>query len=135
MSVLVPNGEFVDYYSLLGVDVTASKEAIRAGFLQKAKASHPDAGGSTQQMQLLNQAYETLSGHLSRSAYDKLHGLHNSAPSDLDLREDGYDRPETRQSTDYDDTFVDQVYSEYYNSETKPKKKNWVKKFFWSTDE
>ncbi|MCA9327838.1 J domain-containing protein, partial [Candidatus Saccharibacteria bacterium] len=54
------NPSFVDYYELLGVQTTVSDQTLRKAFLLKAKAAHPDAGGSTEAMQQLNKAYKTL---------------------------------------------------------------------------
>lgn len=120
--------EFVDYYALLEVPADADGTAIKRAYLLAAKKAHPDAGGSTEQMQLLNTAYRTLSDHLKRTAYDKLYTLHtNVATSNLDLKEDGYNHPVSSDEDIIDeDYFVDQLYSEYYE---KPKKPVWKPSF------
>jgi len=33
----------IDYYNLLGIEVNASREAVRAAFRGQAKRHHPDA--------------------------------------------------------------------------------------------
>ena len=38
----------------------ASPAAVRAAYLRKAKASHPDAGGTKQEFQTIQAAYERL---------------------------------------------------------------------------
>jgi curved DNA-binding protein CbpA len=61
----------VSYYDILGVRTNASQESIQAAFHQLAKKLHPDAGGSADEMTLLNQAYEVLSNPDERIRYDK----------------------------------------------------------------
>lgn len=133
MSVRVPNGAFVDYYELLAVDRFADTKQIRASFLKMAKDHHPDAGGSTETMQLLNQAYETLSGHLSRSAYDKLHALHTTPHEELDLHDDFANAPvKPRGNDDFVDDFVDDAYSAYYGEPASKKQQSKFKKAVFS---
>lgn len=125
----MPAGEFVDYYELLEVDKLASTKQIRVAYLTHAKDHHPDAGGSTEHMQLLNSAYETLSHSISRAAYDKLHALHTTPFEDLQLQDDPADSPTKNSvSNDFVDDFVDHVYNEYYGSNVKPKKQSRLKK-------
>jgi curved DNA-binding protein CbpA len=45
---------------ILGVSEGASREQIRAAYVAKAKAHHPDAGGSADKMNEINAAYEYL---------------------------------------------------------------------------
>lgn len=47
-------------YDVLGVKPTASQEEIEAAYRQKARFAHPDAGGSTEAMQRLNDARQRL---------------------------------------------------------------------------
>lgn len=115
--------EFTDYYQLLGVELDADNATLKKAYFMQAKTAHPDAGGSTEAMQQLAKAYKILSDPIKRGAYNKLYTLHtNVATSDLDLKEDDYDVPETQETVDsgYEDFFVDQLYSEYYT----PKKKS-----------
>lgn len=129
----MPNGEFVDYYELLAVDRFAETKQIRTSFLKLAKDHHPDAGGSTEMMQLLNQAYETLSGHLSRSAYDKLHALHTTPHEELDLHDDFADSPVRPRGNDaFVDDFVDDAYSAYYGDPVVKKPSGKFKKAVFS---
>lgn len=125
----MPAGGFVDYYELLGIDKLADAKQVRVAYLKHAKDHHPDAGGSTERMQLLNLAYETLAHQTSRAAYDKLHALHTTPHEDLDLREDfvvasGQDPTNDR----FVDDFVDDIYNEYYGEASKPKKQSRFKK-------
>lgn len=44
------------WWEVLGVVQTAGKDAVERAFREKAKAAHPDAGGSTEAMAELNRA-------------------------------------------------------------------------------
>jgi hypothetical protein len=59
------------WYDVLGVAPTATADEIRAAHRARSKASHPDAGGSTAQFQLVQRAYEVLSAPERRSVYDR----------------------------------------------------------------
>lgn len=121
MSATVPNGEFVDYYKLLGLDTDAGLQQLRSAYLRMAKICHPDAGGSTEQMQLLNTAYKTLARSTSRAAYDMLHNFHTGSKPVSHYKEDGTPQYGNSQkmSDEYIDYFLDAVYSEFHK-ETKP---------------
>jgi len=47
-------------FAILGLKAGASAQEIKAAFYQAAKQAHPDVGGTTKQMQELNQAYDLL---------------------------------------------------------------------------
>jgi DnaJ-domain-containing protein 1 len=49
-------------YDILGVKADATPEEIDAAYKQKARFAHPDAGGSTDAMQRLNDARNRLKG-------------------------------------------------------------------------
>src|ERR1700736_2399113 len=64
---------FNDYYVVLGVDVDASADKIKAAFKKLALQYHPDVykGADAQErMRLLLIAYQTLSDPQERKAYD-----------------------------------------------------------------
>lgn len=61
----------MDYYKVLGVDKTASKEEIKRAFHKLAHKYHPDKkGGDEKKFKEINEAYQTLSDDEKRSQYD-----------------------------------------------------------------
>ena len=72
-------GEFINYYEMLGVSRTASKEEIKQAFRKLAKENHPDLYNNeseeviaekTRKFQEINNAYEILSNTEKRKEFD-----------------------------------------------------------------
>jgi hypothetical protein len=64
----------MDYYEILGVSRNASQTEIRNAYRKLAKLYHPDRNSSEHAktyIQLINEAYETLSDPQKRSQYDQ----------------------------------------------------------------
>lgn len=68
--------EYKDYYKILGVERTASKEEIKRAYRKLALRTHPDRnpGNSKaeEQFKEINEAYQVLSDAEKRSRYDQL---------------------------------------------------------------
>ncbi len=70
-----------DYYAVLGLQPTASPDQIKAAYRAVAKQAHPDAGGSPEAMQAVNEAYQTLSNPAARRDYDQLRADQANPPA------------------------------------------------------
>ena len=61
-----------DYYEILGVPKTASKDEVKKAFYKLAQKYHPDKkGGNEAKFKQANEAYQTLSDDAKRSKYDQ----------------------------------------------------------------
>ncbi len=61
-----------DYYNILGVGKTASKEEIKKAFREKAHLYHPDKpGGDEKKFKEINEAYQVLGNDEKRQQYDQ----------------------------------------------------------------
>ena len=87
--------EFKDYYKTLGVERTASDEAIRKAFRKLARQYHPDVAKdkkvAEEKFKEINEAYEVLGDPEKRRKYDELganwkQGAEFRAPSDWERR-------------------------------------------------
>lgn len=68
-----------DYYAILGVAPEADAATIYRAYRRQAAVSHPDHGGSHQQMVLVNEAWGILSNHQARARYDEARRRASSA--------------------------------------------------------
>ncbi|MDY6918195.1 MAG: DnaJ domain-containing protein [Chloroflexota bacterium] len=59
-----------DHYRTLGVNMAAEPEVLKAAYTALARKHHPDAGGGTDRMKAINEAYEVLSDPLQKARYD-----------------------------------------------------------------
>ena len=63
-----------DYYSVLGIDKKADKQAIKSAYRQKARKFHPDVNkepGAEDTFKSISNAYEVLSDDEKRGIYDR----------------------------------------------------------------
>lgn len=67
--------DFKDYYAILGVDKTATQDAIKKAYRKLARKHHPDLNPDDQQAEErfkeINEAYEVLSNEENRKKYDQ----------------------------------------------------------------
>jgi curved DNA-binding protein len=66
--------EFTDYYKTLGIDKSASEDAIQKAYRKLAREFHPDvnkAAGSEDRFKEIGEAYEVLKDPGKRSKYDR----------------------------------------------------------------
>lgn len=128
------DAEFIDYYELLGIDPTAEISEIRKAYIYQAKAHHPDAGGSTDMMKLLNKAYKTLTSSTVKAAYDMRHSIEvgTTVASDYSYRDGRLVKGVEDMTDDEIDDFLDSVISEYDNKppKGKPGMRQWTLKYF-----
>lgn len=69
---------FKDYYLILGVSFSASKEEIKKAYRKMSLQWHPDrnlGADVTEMMQDINEAYKILNDDISRERYDKEYKL------------------------------------------------------------
>ncbi len=59
-----------DYYKILEVDKTASKEEIKKAYRKLAHKHHPDKGGDEAKFKKISEAYAVLSNDEKRKQYD-----------------------------------------------------------------
>ena len=59
------------YYKVLGVDKNASKDEIKKAYRTLVRTKHPDKGGSEEEFQEIQLAYDTLSDENKRKVYDE----------------------------------------------------------------
>lgn len=60
-----------DLYDILGVPRDAKPRDLKAAYRKRAAAAHPDKGGSDEELQAINEAWETLSDPEKRRRYDE----------------------------------------------------------------
>ncbi|MBI2705421.1 MAG: DnaJ domain-containing protein [Actinobacteria bacterium] len=60
----------LNYYAILGVASTASKDEIKAAYRVLARKTHPDAGGKPERFAQIAEAWEVLSDDEERELYD-----------------------------------------------------------------
>jgi len=105
--------DYVDYYSTLGVDKSASQEDIKKAYRKLAKKYHPDLNGKNkgaeEKFKSINEAYQVLGDADKRGKYDDM-GKEAHIGSDFDPSNAGfgnnvrYERSEA-EDNDFSDFF------------------------------
>ncbi len=60
-----------DYYKILGVSKSASKDEIKKAYRKLAHKHHPDKGGDEKTFKKISEAYQVLSNESKREQYDR----------------------------------------------------------------
>ena len=106
--------QYKDYYAILGVEKTASKDEIKKAYRKLAKKHHPDANkgnkGSEDKFKEVSEAYEVLGDDEKRKKYDMFGSQAQYANgADFDPSQFGYGggnvRYEYAESGDHSDFF------------------------------
>ncbi len=94
-----------DYYQILGVDRSATREDIRKAYRRLAHKHHPDKGGDEKQFKKVSEAYRVLSDQEKRAQYDR----YGSAFDTGQQSGGGYGSPFgfNFQQSDFEDLFGD----------------------------
>jgi curved DNA-binding protein CbpA len=74
----------MDLYKILGVKRTAARKDIHKAYRKKAKAAHPDTGGSVEAFNDLVLAYSILSDNDRRTRYDDTGEIDPPRPDNFD---------------------------------------------------
>ncbi|HEX2898475.1 MAG TPA: J domain-containing protein [Bacteroidia bacterium] len=74
-----------NYYDILGLPATATREEIRAAYLRLARENHPDlhpedVAGYTRRFQEINEAYSQLHAPENRERFDRRWSHFQSSP-------------------------------------------------------
>jgi curved DNA-binding protein len=60
----------MNYYSVLGIDPTATSEQIKTAYRKLARQHHPDSGGDAEKFKQVTEAYDVLKDAHKRAAFD-----------------------------------------------------------------
>jgi len=78
-----------EYYDILDVSPSATREEIKKAYHKKAKKEHPDQGGDEEKFKIILDAYHTLYDPKARELYDRfgkddphLSGMHDNGGVD-----------------------------------------------------
>src|SRR5574341_551659 len=120
--------DYKDYYSILGVDRSASADDVRKAYRKLALQYHPDRNpgdkGAEEHFKDINEAYQVLSDPQKRARYDQLGSAYSNwrqrggSPGDFDWSQwFGGQRGGTRvEYGDPNDLFGQDIFSDFFRS-------------------
>src|SRR6059058_606309 len=117
---------FIDYYSILGVDKSASEEDIKKAYRKLARKYHPDLNPNDKEaktkFQQINEANEVLSNPENRKKYDE-YGEHWKHAEEYEQAKQAQQRHQYqpgggggRWQEDYTGNFDEGMFSDFFES-------------------
>ncbi len=67
------------HYEVLGIEITAGDQQIKAAYRRAARYAHPDQGGDAEEFRRVAEAYQTLIDPARRAAYDRSYASGNGS--------------------------------------------------------
>ena len=61
-----------NYYTLLACSRDADEQTLKKAYRAAALIAHPDKGGTDEEFQLINEAWQVLSDATKRAEYDRV---------------------------------------------------------------
>lgn len=86
-----------DYYTILGLDRSASAVDVKKAYRKLAMKHHPDRGGDSTVFAKMTEAYETLSDPQKRNAYDNPQGFYSKRHNFEDIMDQYFRHTSSRQ--------------------------------------
>lgn len=104
----------MNYYEILGINISATQEEVKKAYHRMAKKYHPDMNpniDTTEKMKEINEAYETLSDIEKRKDYDKtLKPKSNEPKINNEKAYSSYTKTKEESESDLDDWLKDYLY-------------------------
>lgn len=108
-----------DYYDILGIQKSASKDEIKKAFYKLAHKYHPDKKeGNEEKFKQVNEAYQVLSDDAKRSKYDQFGSQFESAGAGYERSQQGgfggFDASDFESSFDFGN--LNDIFSDFFQS-------------------
>ncbi|HXK35035.1 MAG TPA: DnaJ C-terminal domain-containing protein [Candidatus Paceibacterota bacterium] len=101
-----------DYYKILGIGKTATKEEVKKAFRELAHKHHPDKGGDAARFKEASEAYQVLSDDKKRAEYDAYGRVFEGAPGGGPS--EGFDFSQGFNGLNFDIGGLNEIFSEFF---------------------